>query len=255
MTIKESFIHKEASLISKLLEKKSGIDDRTGKGVATESIIETELLSPFLPLGYECGKGSVVTAERPDHQSPAIDRVIFDRYSSMPLLHDALHSIFPIEAVAGLVEITMRLDTTKLREDIVRMAPVKAMRTRRYLDPLPGSKTKVVPVDKRNFVSPRSFIIGLPADKSWDADTIANSLRQIQIELGAPTLVHGLYVLGVGYFYTKTVENDNEEMYQIGVWAGPDRLFRFAASFRSAFDRWPRLRPGRSVDWGCYVSG
>jgi hypothetical protein len=159
--------------------------------------VERELLIPFLPPGFECGKGSVVTAEAPGHQSGAIDRVVFDRSSSAPLLHDEAHSIFPIEAVAGLVEITMRLDGTKLREDIERMAPVKAMRTRRYLVPVAGSKTKVEPQDVDG-ISPRSFIIGLPADPNWDARAIAKSLWQAQTDLGEPTLVHGLLVIGVG---------------------------------------------------------
>ena len=253
MSIKESFIQKESSLISELLAKKSGIDDRTGKGAATESLIEAELLAPFLPSCFECGKGSVVAAEQPDKQSPAIDRVIFDRSASPPLLHDSSHSIYPIEAVAGMVEITMRLDATKLREDIARMAPIKAMKTRRYLVPAQGSKTGVAPLDQRDCLSPRSFIIGLPTDQNWDALTIASRLRQIQTELGPPTHVHGLYVLGVGYFYTKAIEHEDEERYRIGSWTGPDRLFRFAHSIRSAFDRWPRLPSGWSVDWGCYV--
>ena len=253
--MKESFIHKEAALISALLGKKSGLNDRTGKGDATEGIVEAELLTPFLPLGFECNKGAVVTAEQPDNQSPVIDRIVFDKSASVPLIHDASESIFPIESVAGLVEITMRLDTTKLRKDIEKMAPVRAMRTRHYLKPSPDSKTKVEPIDKRDCLSPRSFIIGLPANSSWEASTIASSLRQIQMELGAPTHVHGLYVLGIGYFYTKPVEDDSEPMYRIGAWTGPDRLLRFADSFRRAFDRWPRLPAGWSVDWGCYVNG
>lgn len=254
MSVRESFIHKENSLISSLMEKSAGIDDRTGKGAATESIVQNELLMPFLPLGFECGKGSVVSADAPDRQSSAIDRVIFDRSSSMPLLHDEAHSIFPIEAVAGLVEITMRLDATKLREDIVRMAPVKALRTRRYLAPLPGTVTKAVPVDQRDFLSPRSFIVALPAYKNWNAKTIATSLHEIQSDLGPPTHVHGLYVLGVGYFWTKPIEDVSETPYKIGAWTGPERLLRFAASFRGAFDRWPRLERGWSVDLGCYGS-
>lgn len=254
MSIQDSFIHKEGSLVSSLLEKKTGIDDRTGKGAATEAIVQKELLAPFLPLGFECGKGAVVSAEAPDKQSPAIDRVIFDRSSSMPLLYDEAHSIFPIEAVAGLVEITMSMDASKLREDIVRMASVKAMRTRRYLAPLPGSTTKVVPVDQHDSLSPRSFIIALPADKRWDVKAIARNLREVQVDLGPPTHVHGLYVLGIGYFYTKPIEDSSMMAYDIGGWVGPERLLRFAASFRSAFDRWPRLKTGWSVDLGCYGS-
>ena len=37
--------------------------------------------------------------------------------------------------VAGMVEMTMHLDTTKLRAEIERMHPVKAMRARRYAVP------------------------------------------------------------------------------------------------------------------------
>jgi hypothetical protein len=254
VSLRESFIHKEASLISRLREKKSGIDDRTGKGLIAETIVQNELLAPFLPLGFECVKGAVISAEAPDNQSPAFDRVIFDRSSSTPLLYDEAHSIFPIEAVAGVVEITMHLDATKLREDIVRMVPVKAMRTRRYLVPQPDTKTRVVPVDQRDFLSPRSFIVALPADENWDPKTIARNLREIQADLGPPTHVHGLYVLGVGYFYTKPIEDASEVVYNIGAWTGPERLLRFAASFRAAFDRWPRLSVGWSVDLGCYGS-
>lgn len=254
MSIEDSILRKENALVSKLQEKQTAIDDRTGKGLATEAVIEQELLKPFLPPGFDCGKGAVVTAERPDQQSAAIDRVIFDKAAAPPLVHDESHSIFPIEIVCGLVEITMRLDATKLRTDIERMAPVKAMTTRRYLEPAPNTRTRVLEVERRA-LSPRSFVIGLPSDPNWDINTIAKNLRQIQIELGPPTHIHGLYVLGVGFFYTVPIENEREPMYRVVGWTGPDRLFRFVDNFRQAFDRWERLAPGCSVNWGSYVSG
>jgi hypothetical protein len=252
MSLQESFNHKEAAIISRLLEKQTGINDRTGKGTATEVIVQEELLDPFLPPGFECGKGAVVSAEAPDKQSPAIDRIVIDTSASMPLVHDAAHAIFPIESVAGLVEITMHLDATKLKEDIERMVPAKAMKTRRYLAPAPGSTTKVMAVDDRDALSPRSFIVGLPAHRNWSAKTIAQNLRDIQVDMGNPTHVHGLYVLGVGYFWTKPIEGHSETSYKVGAWIGPERLFRFAVSFRTAFDRWPRLKTGWSVDLGGY---
>jgi len=42
-------------------------------------------------------------------------------------------------------------------------------------------------------------------------------LREIQIDLGPPTHVHGLHVLGVRYFYTRAIEDSSETAYNIGV--------------------------------------
>jgi hypothetical protein len=254
MNIEESFAQREISISAKLLEKQSGIDDRTGKGMATEVVVEEELLKPFLPPGFGCGKGAVICADRPTDQSPAIDRIISDRRVATPLVYDPAHSVFPIEMVAGLVEITMRLDFTKLRADIERVHPVRAMKERRYLVPKPGARTRANRV-RLEGLSPRSFLVGLPADPGWDALTIAQGLRQIQQELGPPTHVHGLYVIGIGFFFTIPVENDQEPMYRVAAWTGPERVFRFADEFRRAFDRWEPLPQGWSVDLSAYVSG
>ena len=72
----------------------------------------------------------------------------------------------------------MSLDTRKLREDIERMAPIKAMTTRRYLVPVPGTTTQVISHEITE-LSPRSYVIGLPADPNWAPKTIAAALREI----------------------------------------------------------------------------
>ena len=253
-SLETSFKAAEASLALALEAKRSAIDDATGKGSATEAIVQESLLRPHLPPHLRCGKGAVVAASSPSSQSPAIDRVIYDVAAASPILYDDAHSIFPIEAVCGLVEITIRLDATKLREDISRMAPVKSMRMRRYVEPIAGTKTKAQRV-QRESLSPRSFVIGLPADKNWDQQTIATALRAIQLELGPPTHVHGLYVIGRGYFETIAVESEAESPYRVRGWLGEDRLFRFTTAFRQSFDRWPRLQPDCSADLQDYVLG
>lgn len=254
MSLAESLKETEEALVRLLNSKRSGIDDRTGKGNATERVIDEQLIVPHLPPGFRSCKGSVTQAANPGYQSPAIDRVIYDHSAASPLLYDESHSIFPIESVCGLVEITINLDATKLREDIERMAPVKAMNKRRYLVPLPNSTTKVYRVEQEA-LSPRSFIVGLPADSSWSPQTIAAALRRIQMDLGGHTHVHGLYVIGIGFFQTCAVESKSEPMYRIGGFSGPDRLFRFTTAFRQAFDRWGTLPPGCSVDLQDYLSG
>ena len=252
MNLQTSFAERETGLSSKLREKQAAIDDSTGKGNATENVVEEQLLRPFLPPGFDCGKGAVISADDPTVQSPAIDRIIFDRRASTPLVYDPSHSIFPIETVAGMVEITMHLDATKLRTDIKRMVEVKGMKKRHYLVPKSGSRTKTLRYTDKESVSPRSFIVGLPADPEWDPKLIAGSLRRIQLEAGPPTHIHGLYVIGIGFFSTIAVEND-EPMYRIASWTGADRIFRFSDEFRRAFDRWGPRKPNWSVDLDGYV--
>lgn len=178
MNLQKSFAERETGLSSKLREKQSAIDDPMGKGNATESVVEEQLLRPFRPRGFDCGKGAVISVEDPTIQSAAIDRIIFDRRASPPLVYDSSHSIFPIESVAGMVEITMRLDATKLRTDIERMVEVKGMKQRHYLVPKPGSRTKALRYTDKESVSARSFIVGLPADQKWDPKLIAGRFNR-----------------------------------------------------------------------------
>jgi hypothetical protein len=254
MSLAQAIKDNEDSLIKLLNAKRSGIDDRTGKGAATERIVNEHLLIPYLPPGFRSTKGAVVEAAKPNDQSPAIDRVIYESTAASPLLYDDAHSIFPIESVCGLVEITMNLDATKLREDIEKMAPIKAMTKRRYLVPLPNSSTKVIRTEQET-LSPRSFIVGMPADPAWSPKAIAGALRRIQQEVGPSTHVHGLYVIGVGFFETVPIDSPSEPMYRIRGNTGADRLFRFTTSFRQALDRWRPLPPGWTVDLQDYIGG
>lgn len=146
----------------------------------------------------------------------------------------------------------MHLNRTKLKGDIERMAPIKAMQTGQYMVDTPNSSTKVT-FEKMQRLSPRSFVIGLPEDSNWKPKTIAIALKIIQQELGKPTHVHGLYVLGIGFFRTNPIENDSEEPYRIQAFTGSDRLFRFTNELRISFDRWPDLPFGRTADLDKYI--
>jgi len=254
MTLEQSIEETEKSIISDLKAKKTGIDDKTGKGTATERIVQKKLLNPFLPPWFGCIKGSVVTSQAADRQSVAIDRVIYDRRASNFLVYDEDHAVLPLEAVAGIVEITMNLDKSKLRNDIRHMAPLKEMVRRRFVVPVDGTTTEVE-FQEYDTISLRSYVIGLPDDSNWSPKTIAHALRDIQRGLGPPTHVHGLYVLGIGFFVTIPIERGTKQKYSIEMWTGPDRLFRFTNSLRQAFDRWELSKPGWSADLSGYVAG
>ena len=254
MSLEDAIEKREKAIISDLQDKQLAINDRTGKGLSTENAIEKALIKPFLPPRFECTKGAVITSKKPEQQSPTIDRIIFDKSAAPPLMHDIAHSIFAIESVCGLVEITIHLDSTKLKDDIERMAPIKEMTTRRYLVPIPDTTTRVTAQDVEG-LSPRSYVIGLPSNPNWHPKTIAAALRDIQLDLGPPTHVHGLYVLGIGFFQTIPVEDENEQMYRVKAWTQTDRLFRFSDSFRQSFDRWGTLQQDWTVDLSNYIKG
>ena len=237
MDLAEASKQAEQSLLAHLRSVQAAVNDATGKGSEAESVVEKRLVLPNLPPGFCATKGAVVEATNPRKQSGAIDRVIHQPAAAPPLVPLESHSIFPIEAVAGLVEITMHLDAAKLRNDIEIMAPIKKMRLRNQLMPVLGTASEVVAV-RRISLSPRSFIVGLPADPRWPAESIGKALRRIQLELGDQTHVHGLYVIGVGFFATIPIESASDEKYRIRYWTGPDRLFRFSRNFRLAYERW-----------------
>jgi len=128
------------------------------------------------------------------------------------------------------------------------------MRKRRYLVPVPDTTTQAYPQVAES-LSPRSFIVGLPADAGWGPKTIAAALRSIQLSLGPPTHVHGLYVIGIGFFETVPIEKDTDPMYKVRGWTGSERMFRFTSSLRQSFDRWPTLPAGWSIHLDGYVFG
>lgn len=254
MDLNESIARREESIIHALESKQAAIDNFTGKGSATEAYIERELIRPYLQPGFDCVKGSILDGPPPGTQSAAIDRVIFDRRVAPPLVYDEEHSILPIEVVAGLVEITMHLDRGKLATDIARMHPMRAMRTRRYLTSVPNSQTAMRAVEA-DAHAPRSFVVGLPADSRWQPQTIGRAFLEIQAELGADAHVHGLYVLGIGFFETVPTTKEGQPARKLRAWLGTDRLFRFIDALRTSLDRWPTLPGGASADLRGYLSG
>jgi len=250
MDLLTSFLHREEKLLAGLREHKTAFDDPNGKGDSTETIVERALIRPFLRPDFDCGKGTVV--ERPDKQSPAIDRVIWSRRDCPPLVYTSGHSLFPVECVVGGVEVTMALDARKLRTDMQRLAVLRGMRQVGIMTSVKGSATKVKLARGQRKIECRAYIIGYPSDPTWKPQTIADTFFQLQQEL--KVLVHGLYVLGIGYFHTESPERGSKQPVRIIAYQGYDRLFRFTTTFRTAMDRWDGLGKGRAYFVGDYLA-
>lgn len=242
----------EQRLIASLRKYQAGLTDPNGKGNETEGEIEQSILQPHLPPDFRCRKGNVIESGEAGSPSHAIDRVVYDASAGSPLLLGVTHCTFPIEVVVAAIEITMSLDATKLKNDMSRLSPFRGMRERQYLSPIVMSSTMVMAVPAEH-VAPRSFVIGLPSDPAWSANTIAGIFSNTQKELKA--LVHGLYVIGIGFFVTDLSERSEGSAPNIECWTGEDRLFRFTCSFRQSLDRWPRLPQGVTANMNSYIPG
>lgn len=253
MNLEESIAHSENALVSRLRSAQSGIDDRTGKGSAAEEIVEEVLIEPYLLPGFACTKGAVVQGTDPSKQSPAIDRIIYDGRVGAPLVLHKPHSVLPYEIVLGALEITMHLDSRKLRSDMEKIAVIRKMNTRSYIQSVAGSATQVEGIRETDGVGVRSFVVGLPSDDAWRPETIAESFFQIQKELGVH--IHVLYVLGIGLFRRLTAERGQPDPCRVDMWTSSDRMFRFANEFYLSQSRWRQLPPGRSVYYGQYLLG
>jgi len=97
--------------------------------------------------------------------------------------YNEAHSVFPIECVAGIVEITMNLDADKLKDDMTASPQSGLCEDVGTLCQVPNTTTKGFRLEQEN-LAPRSSIIGLPADAAWKPATIAKALRDRQPELG-----------------------------------------------------------------------
>jgi hypothetical protein len=84
-----------------------------------------EFLEAFLPERIGIGSGEIAASD--GSVSPQVDLIVYDR-SKTPLLDRSKSSIVvPVEGVYGVIEVSSRLDVTKLREDVAKIREIKAL--------------------------------------------------------------------------------------------------------------------------------
>jgi len=89
-----------------------------------------EFLRAFLPQRLGLGSGEIAASD--GSVSPQVDLIIYDALET-PLLDQSGSSIVvPVEGVYGVIEVSSRLDITKLREDVAKIREVKALEKLAY---------------------------------------------------------------------------------------------------------------------------
>ena len=101
------------------------INHEGSKGTYRESALKKFLSEGRLPLRYKIGSGEIVgPAQNVSRQS---DHIIYDQLNGYSLIYDESTQVYPIECVAGTVEVKSTLTKTKLIESLENIKSVKML--------------------------------------------------------------------------------------------------------------------------------
>lgn len=84
-----------------------------------------DFLRDHLPKRYSVDKGIVIAED--GSTSHAADLVIYDALRGPVIPTDNERFLFPIESVLAVIEVTLALDSGKLRDDAAKIARVRRM--------------------------------------------------------------------------------------------------------------------------------
>lgn len=89
-----------------------------------EKIVK-ELLQRFLPSRLAIGTGFIITSD--NEHSTQCDLIIYDKEHT-PIIENSDQRFFPIECVAGVVEVKSKLNKAQLKEALIKLSVIKKLR-------------------------------------------------------------------------------------------------------------------------------
>jgi len=252
----------ERLLLAKLDAVRAAIVHAAEKGRALENGVRT-LLRSILPAEYGLSTGFVVyhTPEG-SRLSSQLDIIIYDALRSGPIVSLETCDVFPLEAVYGYVEVRATLKSSSdeaerpadnsLEQCLIKNRDLRNMTDRRYHLPFASS-----PVE--TFVMPREWAAKIPSIRSYvfafeASDSVTKNLARLAQrvadytkKLGNPTHLHGLFIAGQGFIYTKPVDAEAAapEDYFHTYYTEDHPLLAFKTSLLHTLARFPRPQ----ADW------
>lgn len=94
-------------------------------GVYREKIVKN-LIEPFLPARFAVGSGFIITSK--NHISTQCDLIIYDKTNTPTIENNDEQRFFPVECVAGVIEVKSKLNKTSLKEALQKLARIKDLR-------------------------------------------------------------------------------------------------------------------------------
>jgi hypothetical protein len=204
----------EQLLVAKLDATRKSISHAGEKGRTLEQHVQS-LLRAILPAEYGLSTGFVVwVSPNGVALSPQLDIIIYDAIRYGPLVKLETCDVLPLEAVYGYVEVKAVLRSApkaatppgdSIQSCIRANREVRKMDVRHFKIPLAGSPVGVMR-HKQPWLSLRSYVfafghVSRKNGMSRLAQDLANGLKLA----GTPAHLHGVFVAGGGFLYTRAV--------------------------------------------------
>lgn len=252
----------ETLLLAKLDAVRAAIAHAGEKGRALENGVRT-LLRSILPAEYGLSTGFVVFhADDGPRLSSQLDIIIYDALRSGPIVSLETCDVFPLEAVYGYVEVKATLKSSSdeaekpadnsIEKCLMKNQELRNMRDRRYHLPIASSPVQT-------FLMPREWASRIPSIQSYvfafeasdpitkDLKRLAQRMADYSKKLGNPTHLHGLFIVGQGFLYTKPIDVTKAppDDYFHTAYTEDHPLLAFKTSLIHSLARFPRPQP----DW------
>lgn len=238
----------EEALRARLEVVRAALTHAGEKGRALESAT-TRVLREILPL--ECGLSTgfvVAHAGTKLRLSPQLDIIVYDATRCGPLIRLDSCDVFPLEAVFGYIEVKASLRSIddlvnppgdSLEACIRINSELGTMTDRRFWQSVPGSAVDAQLV-RWSDIRMRSFVVAFSATGSLsDPHTFAKRMADVSKHYGETSHVHGVLVLGQGYYRTRPI-NQGQELHHVQYTTeAPFSAFR--SELLMAFARFPRI--------------
>jgi hypothetical protein len=250
----------EAALASRLDAVRAVLEHSGEKGRSLEAEAAA-LVREILPADYGLGTGFVAyrkEGEQSVRLSSQLDLVIYDAARCAPLARLGTCDVFPLEAVLAYVEVkaairsasdsAVDVGTDSLEYCLRQNKAIRELTTRRYWTSKPGTTTRVE-LMTTSWMPIRGFVIAFAAKGSVASDPgmLAQRMADYSRQLGPTAHLHGLFIVGKGYFRLKPVEPDQVggDDQHVVEYVTEHALLEFSASLLRALARFPRPR----TDW------
>ena len=185
--------------------------------------------------------------------SSQLDIIIYDAIRSGPIISLETCEVFPLEAVYGYVEVKATISSSsdeaeELADNSIEQClginySLRGMIDRRYHFPRGNSPINTDLV-RWKVPSIRSYVFAFDASGAVakDLDRLAQRMATYSMKLGKPTHLHGLFIAGRGFLFTRAVDEATaspDDLFHVSYTANHP-LVAFKISLTHALARFPR---------------
>ena len=165
---------------------------------------------------------ATITDHRKEDESisPQSDILILDILENAPLCSEQSFRVCPIEMVLGVIEVTRKLDSTKLSKDLLKIQRIRALAN-------PGNKRyRDSKLTANRPLRPRAYIVGSKSSISFD------EIRKQVSEIDDSLRPNAVLLLDKALYVRKPFTTDFHEIKK-------DLLFQFIAILRMHIEQFP----------------